>query len=296
MFEDALALLVGINNFPNKRTGSVFKVLPGASADALLMKNALELVGYKKDNVRCLVNEQATQKNIARVIDEFQDTCETGPDRLVLVYFACHGHRQRGFPMGAAYLLARDAKLGALPNRARIEGGYGRNRVRVNSGYVRIEDLVRLPGRPLVILLDACHSGGFHEEARTQMEEQAKREEHGQRREHGRAFITASASEEKAHESDGHGLFTLRLVEALCDVLRSRTDGVSAQGISDFVQRTVPLDADRSGKDQQPFAQFSGGPIILGRGTLECNEARLEKATSLPDSIRRRSLALLRMD
>lgn len=95
------ALLVGIGKYDTRQTG--WSVLHG-DRDIDMLSNALLGNGYKKENLKCLKNEQATKAAIIKALKELAAQCRPG-DR---VFFHFSGHGQPISDLNGEELAALD--------------------------------------------------------------------------------------------------------------------------------------------------------------------------------------------
>lgn len=124
-----------------------------AAQDAQAMADIMRQRGGLSESV-LLVNEQATLSNIRRVIQEGLPAT-TRPGDLIVLYWSGHGGRTANLdgnePDGFdEYLVPYDGRLqpaAAIRSTMLLDKTFGR--------WVQ-----HLDGRKLVVILDACHSGG----------------------------------------------------------------------------------------------------------------------------------------
>ena len=117
------ALLVGIGEYqiPNKN-------LPGIGIDLILAQESLELIGFKKEQIKILADQNATYENIKKHFEEWLSSGTTSEDRIVF-YFSGHGTRiydNNGDEPDRAdeVLMAHDAKLVRENNRTTLKECY----------------------------------------------------------------------------------------------------------------------------------------------------------------------------
>lgn len=131
------ALLIAVGQYADSR----FAKLRAPVADTEDLRRVLadkDIGGY---DVQVL--SDPTCQEIRLALDDFFDGRKA--DDMLLLYFSCHGVKDR---KGALYLTAQDSRLNRLPATA------------IAASYVqdRIEDSL---SKAVVVLLDCCYSGAF---------------------------------------------------------------------------------------------------------------------------------------
>ncbi len=242
------ALVIGLNEFEPGRSTPPIPSLQFAANDArgltaLLVWNG----GYSPEDVRLFVNEQATKEAIYTALRSL--AAQVQEEDIVLFYFSGHG------TVGTAgdgnlhyYLVPYNASLQDLPRTALRDDA--------------LEELIgQLPAKRVVILLDACHSGGVGRARAKGFANRAVRERPGEKifveASEGRVILSASRPEEVSIEDDQiqHGVFTHFLLEGMSGKADLDRDGaitvleayqyVSSQvraytqGVHHFEQRPV---------------------------------------------------------
>lgn len=146
------ALLVGIGDYALKDAD-----LPGIDLDIQNMRELTALMGFKPEEVRVLMDREAT---LARVSAELRTWLRdgVGAEDPVLLYFSGHGTRIPDLdgdePDGAdEVLLMHDAAW--IP--ASRGGAASMRNVLVDDELGRI--LAAIPSRRVLVLIDACNSG-----------------------------------------------------------------------------------------------------------------------------------------
>lgn len=217
------AVVIGISKYMDKRISS----LEYADADARAFYEFL-LSQYggriKKENVRCLINEDATYKNIREALRLFLNGATKND--IVIIYFAGHGGPEPG-RANELYLIPHDAYYAQIASQA-----------------IPMDEVARIINKRIyadrvIMIADACHSGGLlasADDVKTRdtqvtaaitskfFSELAKNT--------GKIIITASGSGELSQEGKkyggGHGAFTHFLLEGL----KGKADGrVEQDGI-----------------------------------------------------------------
>jgi uncharacterized caspase-like protein len=247
------ALLIGISKYRNK-AGSL-RDLQYADADAVLLHKFLQLPNggrFSPDNMRLLLNEQATVANVRQAMTNFIGL--PGPDDLLMVFIAGHGTPDPYAPQNL-YFLAHDSNVDNMPETA----------LAMKDFQKYLEQHVR--ARRLVLLVDTCHSAGLtgsqgevtrgirNNLVSLYIEKLLYQEE-------GKAVITSSdvneLSQESARWGNGHGVFTHFLVEGMRGKADANTDQLVTVGeLFRFVRQKVRFET-----------QFRQNPRLLA-GTNE---------------------------
>jgi hypothetical protein len=143
------ALIIGVNQYPHI---SPQLQLTGAVNDARMMERvAREVWGFLPENIRLLLNHDATSRSIVAAIENWLIEGTQPGDRVLLTYSG-HGYFQRNFD--GTETTGFDQTL--APHDVQ----------RVGAGYINmISDdeigrlLQRLAGREVMLIIDSCHSG-----------------------------------------------------------------------------------------------------------------------------------------
>jgi hypothetical protein len=197
----------------------------------------------------------------------------------VLVFFSGHGYEDQG----RAYLLPTNADLDALDYSA-IE----------RDAFVRQID--RIPARKVIVILDACHSGGVNRGGKGVGKDAALSARYYESfaGSQGRAFIASSGAGELSWEDEerGHGVFTSALVDALSgDADTEPKNGlVSLNELRTYVERQVSDWAARRGKSQRPQVSLESAygdmPLALHYAYLETQSKDLAERRDLAARLR----------
>ena len=161
--------------------------------------------GFAPANVGLLLEDQATRSGISLALEELAH--DTKPEDTIVFYFAGHGIRRLGGFEPGEYLCPIDT-----------------DGLNLRTTAIHADDLSTalraLPARQVVVLLDACYSGGMSAPPKTWeptafgLSEQAYSRLAGGS---GRVVIASSKSDELSWElaSLKRGLFTHYLIEGL---------------------------------------------------------------------------------
>ena len=140
IYENSYALIVGIDEYQDKKINSLEYAIADAEAIAEMIQN----FGFNKENIIILKNEQATRTNFIKTFTEISEKTKEN-DRL-LIYWAGHGVSERIAQGEEGYLVPFDTDLKGL----------------AYSG-IPMSLLSNLSRRPFakhqLFLIDACYGG-----------------------------------------------------------------------------------------------------------------------------------------
>jgi hypothetical protein len=240
-----------------------------ADLDAKAMAQVMQEQGQLDESV-VLVNEQATLANVQQLIQTGLPAA-TRPGDLVLIYWSGHGGRTSNLdgtePDGFdEYLIPYDGRLDpadAVRKTMLLDKTFGRW-------------TLNLDGRQLVVILDACHSGGQTQGAIKSISGGdsatpfrgfffanafARAKDIGQRE---TAVIASSRASQISFEQRGRQLSVM--THFLVEKLRSSTGPVSIQDAAAYVAQTVPpfVQTHYPGTTQTPvFVDYTTPPVLL---------------------------------
>lgn len=201
------AVIVGVSEYANKGIPSLKYADRDAEALAAFLQTP-EGGGFDADHMRVLVNKDATLSNLREaMIDFLQQAIDKD---LVIVYFAGHGAPDPTRPQNL-YLLTHDTD----PNRL---GTTAFPMWDIQTVVAR-----QIAAKKVVVLSDACHSGGISVDVATRGLDVTQSNPINQylaelaRAKDGLVVFTASAAGEVSQEFPelGHGVFTYYLLEGL---------------------------------------------------------------------------------
>ena len=224
------AVLIGITKYQNASINLAFAAADAESMNKLLLDP--EIGGYKPENVRLLVNEQATRKNIMSALGAWL-AGRVKPEDSVIIFYSGHG------ALGAntdAYWVTYDADIDDLYSSA--------------LGNKEISGLIaNLKAKRKLTLIDSCFSEATAKTYKALVPSDVFREFDGR----GAVTMTASTGQEKSVELNGHGAFTYHLLDALSGKADVNANGVVELDevwnyLSDRVQKT----AAEGGNRQRP--------------------------------------------
>ncbi len=240
------ALLIGIGKYQDKRIPR----LDYTAADAKAMYAVLTDPNhgrFDKKNVRLLLDERATAKNIRRHFTWLRRNAR--PEDMVIVFYSGHGA-----PEGKnTYWVPFDAEIDDLDATA------------IPNDYIT-RRLAAIPAKRLITFLDSCYSAAIVEKedkAKALFDQDFFKKFQGT----GRVTITASDGKELSLESKelGQGVFTYYLVQALKGKADVNQDGaVELEEVWAHVRKSGTDEAQRRGNRQRPqlIGSLSAGLLV----------------------------------
>lgn len=278
-FETAYALIIGISKYKDPRIPE----LRFTRADAEGMYKLLtdpEKVGLNPDNIKLLIDNDATSFNIKNSISNWLFR-NADPDSIVFIYFAGHGGVEEdrlGIEKDkyAKYLLPYDTVFDDLYSSSISNRDFN-------------ELLLTISSKKLVIFMDSCYSGGVAEKkARDLKITEDPYEKLGEGE--GRIVIAASKPDQRSFEDSslGHGIFTYNLIEALSGKADKIGKGyVTVFDARQYLQEKVPVMAKKlASGDQNPVfhgAVTTDFAISIDRTRIK----ELEKEKALEEKLKK---------
>ncbi|MDP7028009.1 MAG: caspase family protein [Candidatus Marinimicrobia bacterium] len=253
-YNTSWAVLIGINEYENIRS------LRFAVQDAKEIRNLLITeFGFPKENVRILIDKEATLNNIRD--DLYEIASMANEDDRILVYFAGHGET-RSVKSGVekGYLIPTDGNLDKLYTTC--------------IPMTEIKEIANLTvAKHVLFLMDACFSGlaavdtrGLDTSTPSYIEKIV--------RDQARQIITAGGKDEEVIEKDewGHSAFAKSLISGLKSAVADQDyDGyITADELGSYLKRRVTIDSENL---QTPIkARFGSGEgefIFLARKNIK---------------------------
>jgi hypothetical protein len=218
---DKYAVVVGIAHYADSAGGVTS--LQFADRDAQEFRDFLlspDGGSFPKDNVRILLNEDATAQNVRSALFTFLTKAQ--PQDEVVLYVAGHGTPDPNDPRNL-YLLTYDTKLDDM-------GGTAFPMWQLQDVFTRV-----LKAKRVVTFADTCHSYGFSGERRGKKSNNLVNQYVAKAaNDSDRAVITASDISQLSYESDkwggGHGVFTFFLLKGLRGEADLNKDGTVTAG------------------------------------------------------------------
>ena len=229
------ALVIGVSRYKFHEGG--LKDLEYADADSRSIADFLKTrTGFRDSDISYLENENATVENVRAAVDLFLERAREND--LIFLFIAGHG-AQDPFDPRSLYLILHDSRVTNMPRTA------------LNMSELQALFINRLRAKRMVILIDACHSGGV-DPGQTTSFRQLERPENNTFNIYaeklfsgeGRALLTSSdvneISEEGKKWGGGHGVFTWAVLEGLSGTADVNRDRVITTGeLFDFVSNRV---------------------------------------------------------
>ena len=263
---DRWALLVGISNYAHEDLNLGF-----AAQDALGLREKLlepSAGAFPHDHVLALVDEEATLANLTKALRTFLK--RPAQDDLVILFVACHGSRDRDRPDNL-YLLPHDADPFDISGTA------------LPMREIELALKETLHSRRVVVLIDACHSGGLGEafaDIRAVHDDAADLNAYLTKLSTSRggvSLMTSAMANESSVEGEqwgeGHGVFTHFLLEGL----RGRADRPPHEGVItvgelfDFVAEQVK-DGTKDAQHPHVNAGANRGLVLAVKSSLSARQ------------------------
>jgi len=232
LYHNSYALLIGVNQYPKlpKDKWLQYSVNDVTSLRKLLITS----YGFRKENVKILVDAKATRAGIEQALADLADSDTIKTDDRVLIYFSGHGQTVKTLGGEMGFLLPYDAsvKLSDMTNA----GPFMKTCLPMSRVW---EYLQPCPAKHVLILADVCYSGllaqsrGLEDINNASVQVLAKTP--------ARQVMTAGGKGQTSVEKSqwGHGAFTYKLLEKL--TARTALPGkvFTAQDLFTEVQRGV---------------------------------------------------------
>jgi hypothetical protein len=231
-FPKGYALLLGVGAYRN------LPALGKTTADARDLYAVLTdpvYAGYAPRNVRLLLDEEVTKANVNDALDRMARGA--GSEDTVVIFFSGHGvQRIGGFEPGE-YLCPVEADWSDLRATAISTGEFTTALRAIGAGRI-------------VVLLDACHSGGVGEPKGAAFQSKAGLSDNAYNRlaqGRGRVIIASCRPDEVSWElaEMENGLFTHFLLEGMRGAAASDDGTVRVLDLFTFVSAQVPTRAEQ---------------------------------------------------
>lgn len=243
---DRYAVIVGVSDYADPQIPDLQYADDDAQAFRdFLISNRAGLGGFRPENIEVLIDEYATYREIRTALFTFLEQADDGD--IVYIFVASHGAPNPTRPEDL-YILPHDAEADNMPGTA----------LPMSDLRAAIQ---RLRARHVVLLTDACHSGGVGLgavatraadptlNAINQVFLEDLRASSG-----GLAVFTASEARQLSIEGEqwggGHGVFTYHLLQGLAGAADTDDDSIVRLGeLFEYVRDAV---RDATGRRQIP--------------------------------------------
>jgi len=255
------AVVIGIGKYRDDRIPD----LKYSRVDAEEMYDILtdpQYGNYPKNQVRLLIDEQATDNNIKSAIGTWLRR-NTRKDDTVIIFFAGHGAPE-------------DEQTYWVTYNANIDDLYG-----TALSNDEISDMFdRIEAKRTIAFLDSCYSAATVHRTDRKRGVILVKDPFQKFKGKGRVIITSSDGEEQSLEIDkfGHGAFTYYLGKALKGEADENNDGfIELDEVWDYVKYRVADTARKHGSTQTPIidGSYSAG-IVLSKHPERLKELELE--------------------
>ncbi len=231
---NAHALVIGIANYQHV-TALPATVLQDAQAihDALVDP---AVFGYAAENVRLLLDGQATQDAIRLALADLAERCDA--DATLFCYVSSHGGQIPGGPYAGEYLLPVDALYDSSESVAQT----------AISGAEFTAALAAIPARKVVVAFDCCHAGGIGQpkDAAAPAFKAGLPDSYydALKAGHGRVILASSRSDELSWVMPGaaNSLFTTHLLTGLRGGIASDDGLIRIFDLFEYLQPKVTAD------------------------------------------------------
>ena len=248
IYDNSWALIIGIDKYENVHNLQ-YAVKDAESMQAILIEN----FEFPKENVKLLINDQATYQNIRRQFSEISKSAEEN-DR-VLIFFSGHGETAV-LPEGGekGYLIPHEGDLDDLYLTA-----------------ISMDDLKQTAlmskAKHILYLVDACYSGLATVGSKSLDAHTTPNYIEKITRNKARQIITAGGRGEQVIEKSewGHSAFTMNLIRGLKDRnADSNGDNViTARELGLFLSEKVTIDSENQQTPQYGRMTSQEGEFIF---------------------------------
>lgn len=276
-FSQAHALIIAISKYEG--SNALPPIVTKDANDVVDVLTAENYCGYKRENVRTLLDSEATLSNIRSEISYLSS--KVGDNDTVFIYFSGHG----GYQSSKSFLVPVDFN----------------NPI---GGFL-VEDelsslLSTINSDRLLFVIDACHSAGvagFKSSEKNITETFGFTDKSLEKLSQGRGKVLLASSRESETSlilnGDQNSLFTKHFLSALRGAASSDGDNlIRVFDIFSYLEKSVPVDAEKAGQKQHPVFKSSienNFPVALKCGgvkqlnTTSSNISRIKRDRNLED-------------
>ena len=259
-FAKGHAVVIGISNYCSQHIPSLPEAVLNDARDVAAVLSSRDHCGYKEENLQLLLNGDATLNRIRQALRVMTEVSR--PEDTALIFFSGHGAVLDGADGPVSAIIPVDCQPKAMNNTCLLEP--------------EISEILRaIPTQRLLVLIDACHSGGagsFKNQGTLESlglgysEKSLERLSQGV----GRVLIASSRANEYSRVLPGerNSIFTCQLLEALCG--RGRTSGDGFIRVFELFNHIAETVKQRMPGCQHPIFKASdvedNFPVALDRG------------------------------
>lgn len=254
-YENSRALIIGINSY------RFAPPLSYAVNDAVEVGQVLmQTLGFPEDNVTLLLDGDATRDNILKAFLRFTRD-DVGLDERIVVFFAGHGHTQRGFRGEIGFLVPCDGDVSDLSSLIRW------------SELTQNAELIR--AKHMLFVMDACYGGlaltrGLHAGSTRFLKDMMLR--------YSRQVLTAGKADEVVSDGGGplpdHSVFTGHFLEGLRGNAVGADGTMTAAGLMSYVYSKVASDTNSHQTPHYGHFDGDGDLMLLAPGLDELEESK----------------------
>jgi len=211
------AVIVGLSKYENAGKDGLGNLI-FADNDAIEFARTLKTMGWSESNIKLLINEDATKRNIEIAIESW--LTKSGPQDQIILFWAGHGYPDPE-NQEKVYFTTYDTKL-SIPST-----GYRMDRVR--------SAIEELKSKNVVILADTCHAGKLITRGKNAISilPEIQRISREKKVPGGWIYMVSAAADRLAieHSSWTNGAFTHTLLKGLA----GEADGYQSAGKADNI-------------------------------------------------------------
>lgn len=242
-YSNSRALVIGINDYKTASTLS-YAVSDATEICEILVNDLL----FLRENITCLLDSNATRKNISHAFLRFTSD-EVDADDRIIIFFAGHGHTKTGINGDVGFLVPYDADINDF------------------STFIRWDELTRnaelIHAKHLLFVMDACYGGLALTRS---LQAGSARFVKDMMLRYSRQVLTAGKADQKVSDSGGplpnHSVFTGHLIEGLSGKAANEDGILTASTLMSYVYGKVAN--DKSSQQTPHYGHIDGdGDFIL---------------------------------
>lgn len=244
---DLYALVVGVSDYQHPKIPQLRVSDKDARDIAEFLKKQTRL--FKNVHITLLTNRQATKQALEKQL--FYKLRKAGKDDSIIVFLSGHGADDPNTP-GEFFFLTHDADPEFLAATA----------VHMNRQWF----LTKLESKRIVLIADACHSGGFSSTVTKALRRSREKFMSFFKESQGKIFITSSRPDQFSIEKPeyGHSLFTHYLLKGMGGRADENQDGmVTLNELYEYVYRQTHAESNGNQSPQMEGRLVGAFPISL---------------------------------